>query len=164
MALPDETSVDLTIDNDHTLCDRINDYICFYLKKNAFLSRNGSPKQRLIRGLKGNAVQIGNSSRCCKSRLRKRRCSPHWPLSASGREGAESGTSQKTCLCTIAPTTCGEMGWQHSRHHRSAVSYFPRNRTVRIHRYSFQWVVLNQFSKRNRTHDPLSLSQYHTFL
>lgn len=41
---------------------------------------------------------------------------------------------------------------------------FPRNRTVRIHRYSFQWVVLNQFSKRNRTNDPLSLPQYHTYL
>ena len=53
-----------------------------------------------MRGLKGNAVEIGNSSRCCKF-LPPAEAQKVWTFFAtvrSEREGVETGTSQKTCL------------------------------------------------------------------
>ena len=63
-------------------------------------------------GLNGNAVRIGNSSRCCKFQvIDKGKANVFYipdtekfpALFATGhntgREGAGKGTSQKTCLC-----------------------------------------------------------------
>lgn len=67
------------------------------------------------RGLKGNAVRIGNSSRCCKfpgSNTASATSSGNLlPLAPKAGKGAGTGTSQKTCPCLLRIRFCGEWRW-----------------------------------------------------
>lgn len=101
-------------------------------------------------GLKGNAVKIGDSSRCCEPRphpdavsaFKKR----HWRSTKEHREGFESGESQKTCLCIriLQPAENGpdKSIWRrYSKHHLLQSPPGPISLAVRSAKTRQAWIT-----------------------
>ena len=106
--------------------------------------------------LKGNAVKVGNSSRCCESRLTQRRYSPHWPLFASrtGRRG-ELGQVRRPAFARL-PDNLRRNGLATHRHHRSVVSYwFPKRRCT------FKRAFCPTLANETEPYDPLFFIRFH---
>ena len=71
-------------------------------KKITFASHRFPKRPGRARGLKGNAVKSGNSSRCCESRPQGLfRCGILEPLVLRDREGAASGDKSEDLPCAI---------------------------------------------------------------